>query len=189
MNKIDEKAFKIAWNEQTPPIMYEFRAREFLEAYEAAKVAEQPVSSARAIVPSEAERVAFDAWYTDNVLKFFPHLKIGRSYYQCGLSAWVASARVNKRESVEQVMGEGSRLRMENSPACLSDTPAKIIREALEAAPVYVTKDGTWLNLRPDAHKQKGGAMIKVEGLEAEAIKSFGEKVEAALAALNQIED
>lgn len=64
----------------------------------------------------------------------------------------------------------------------------KIIREALEAAPVYVTKDGTWLNFRPDANRNKGGAMFKVNEPEAEAVKAFGEKVEAALMALSKIE-
>lgn len=63
------------------------------------------------------------------------------------------------------------------------------IREALEAAPVHVTRDGVWINFRPDANKEQGGAMIKVEGKEAEAIIGFSKKIGSALAALSKIED
>jgi hypothetical protein len=61
------------------------------------------------------------------------------------------------------------------------------VKEALEAAPVYVTKDGTWLNLRPDANKSKGGAMFKVGEPECEALKSFELKRLSALSKVNAL--
>lgn len=64
-----------------------------------------------------------------------------------------------------------------------------VVEDALKAAPVYVTEDGTWLNFRPDAHRSKGGAMIKVEMPEAEAIRNYGEKTEAARTAFQQLKE
>lgn len=54
--------------------------------------------------------------------------------------------------------------------------------EALKSIPVYATNDGVWLNFRPNPEKNIGGAMFKIEGLEADVLKNFKHRVDAIIA-------
>lgn len=61
-------------------------------------------------------------------------VEIGREFWhapQAAIQALLASGEVVVRD---KFMGEGSRLRTENSPECLSDTPAKSYALGVEAA-------------------------------------------------------
>lgn len=54
-------------------------------------------------------------------------------------------------------------------------------KSCLEQMPIYATPDGVWLNARPDAKSKKGGAMIKIEGLEADVFRHKKEQWDNAL--------
>jgi hypothetical protein len=59
-------------------------------------------------------------------------------------------------------------------------------KTCLEQCPIYVTFDGVWFNARPDAKAKIGGAMIKVEGVEADVFKHKKAQWEAAIALIEK---
>jgi hypothetical protein len=51
----------------------------------------------------------------------------------------------------------------------------------IQQAPVHVTKDGVWLNIRPDVKAKIGAAMFKIEGPEAEVVTHWKNRIDAFL--------
>lgn len=54
-------------------------------------------------------------------------------------------------------------------------------KSCLEQMPIYATPDGVWLNCRPDVKTKIGGAMIKINGLEAEVFRHKKQQWDDAL--------
>lgn len=84
------------------------------------------------------------------------------------------------------VKGDDKRLRRPKIVAVdwkeIAEESVKLIR----STPIYVTKDGVWLNIRPDASLGisvgHGGAMFKIEGDEAEVLKRKFKEIESFIA-------
>lgn len=51
----------------------------------------------------------------------------------------------------------------------------------IQQAPVHVTKDGVWLNIRPDVKAKIGAAMFKIDGPEAEVLTHWKNRIDTFL--------